>query len=55
LPKDELYEQATECIDNLVKEVLETCEEVAERNNYEKAWVLDMFREKFNKAKRVYE
>lgn len=47
-----LYKQALERIDELVDEVIQTCLEVADENDYEKIWVLERFRERFNKAKR---
>lgn len=49
---DALYKQAMKRIDDLVEEVLQKCDEVADENYYEREWVLDRFREKFNKAKR---
>lgn len=48
-----LYKEAMKRIDELVEEVLQTCNEVADENHYERAWVLDKFRERFNKAKRT--
>lgn len=51
--EDALYKQAMSRIDVLVEEVLQLCESVAEENALEKDWVLDRFREKFNKAKRA--
>lgn len=48
-----LYKQATKRIDELVEEVLQTCDEVADENHYEREWVLGRFRERFNKAKRA--
>lgn len=35
-----------------VEEVIQTCIDVAEENHYEREWVLDRFRAKFNSAKR---
>ncbi|WP_179087293.1 hypothetical protein [Paenibacillus glucanolyticus] len=49
---DVLYNEAMDRIDELVQEVIEICDKVAEDNDYEKDWVLERFREKFNKAKR---
>lgn len=48
-----LYKEALERIDELVEEVVQTCIEVADENHYERVWVLERFREKFNKAKRT--
>ncbi|WPQ60002.1 hypothetical protein [Paenibacillus polymyxa] len=48
-----LYEQAMERIDELVEEVFQICDDVADKNDYERDWVLDRFRERFNKARRI--
>lgn len=48
-----LYKQAMKRIDELVEEVMLSCDEVAEENHYERQWVLERFRERFNKAKRT--
>lgn len=48
-----LYKEAMERIDELVEEVVQTCIEVADENHYERVWVLERFRERFNKAKRT--
>lgn len=50
--ESKIYKEAMERIDELVEEVIETCLEVADENHYERVWVLERFREKFNKAKR---
>lgn len=47
-----LYREAMNRIDELVEEVFSICDSVAEENYYERDWVLEVFREKFNKAKR---
>ncbi|KJD43319.1 hypothetical protein QD47_23405 [Paenibacillus terrae] len=48
-----IYKQAMRRIDELVEEVFQICDDVADTNHYEKDWVLDRFREKFNKARRT--
>lgn len=48
-----LYNQAMKRISELVEEVLESCDDLANENHYERDWVLDRFREQFNKAKRI--
>ncbi|WP_170209293.1 MULTISPECIES: hypothetical protein [Bacillaceae] len=48
-----LYKQAIKRIDELVEEVIQTCDEVADENHYERDWVLERFRARFNKAKRT--
>lgn len=50
--EESLYKEAMQRIDELVKEVLIICNEVADENHYEKEWVLDRFREKFSRAKK---
>lgn len=50
---DDLYKEAMMRMDELVEEVLQFCDDVADNNNYERDWVLDRFREKFNKARRA--
>lgn len=47
-----LYREAMRCIENLVEEVLERCDEVAAENHFDRDWVLDRFRERFMRAKR---
>lgn len=49
---EKVYKQAMERMDELVEEVIQTCIDVADENHYEKEWVLDRFRAKFNSAKR---
>lgn len=48
----EIYKQAMKRIDELVEEVMQTCNDVALKNHYEPDWVLDRFRERFGTAKR---
>lgn len=50
--EESIYEQAMKCIDDLVDEVIQRCNYVADQNHFESDWVLDRFREAFNKAKR---
>lgn len=49
---EKVYKQAMERIDELVEEVIQNCIDVADENHYERGWVLDRFRAKFNSAKR---
>ena len=49
---EKLYQDAMKCVDGLVQEVFERCDEVAELNHLERDWVLEMFREKFGRARR---
>ena len=48
--EDKLYYEAMEAIRALVDGVLQTCQDVADQNDYEKEWVIDRFREQFNKV-----
>ncbi|EJW14067.1 hypothetical protein M5X00_26400 [Paenibacillus alvei] len=50
--EDDLYKQAMKRIAELVDEVLQTCDDVADENHYEREWVLEQFRSQFNKSKR---
>ena len=52
MEEDTIYKDAMKRIDDLVEEVFLICDEVADENHYERIWVLDRFREQFNKAKR---
>lgn len=46
------FKEAMKRIGDLVEEVFIICEDVANDNDYDREWVLDRFREEFNKAKR---
>lgn len=50
--QEKIYQEAMQRIDDLVEEVVNICDEVAEKNNYEKEWVFHRFQEKFSKRKR---
>lgn len=49
---EKVYKQAMERMDELVEEVIQICIDVADENHYEREWVLERFRAKFNSAKR---
>ncbi|QPA61340.1 hypothetical protein [Lysinibacillus sphaericus] len=49
---EKVYKQAMERMDELVEEVIQICIDVAEENHYEREWVLERFRAKFNSARR---
>ncbi|MFE3573924.1 hypothetical protein [Lysinibacillus sp. NPDC059133] len=49
---EKVYKQAMKRMDELVEEVIQTCIDVADENHYERVWVLERFRAKFNSAKR---
>ena len=50
--EEELYKDAMQCINDLVDEVIERCAYVAEVNHFDEQWVLEQFRNAFNKANR---
>lgn len=52
MSEDKIYKQAMNCINDLVEEVIQRCDDVADENNYERDWVLEQFKNAFNKAKR---
>lgn len=47
-----VYKQAMKRIDELVEQVMQTCDEVADENHYDRIWVMERFRDRFNQAKR---
>lgn len=49
-----LYDQALKEVTELAVDVIEQCIEFANRNNYEKEWVIDRFQEQFSIAKRDF-
>jgi len=49
---EELLIDALRKMDELVDEVFETIIDVADENNFEREWVIERFREKFNRAKK---
>lgn len=46
-----LYKQAVSDVKKLVDYALNECNVFADRYNYDKEWVMDRFREEFNKKK----
>ncbi|MGN8845242.1 hypothetical protein ACTNDN_20785 [Niallia sp. HCP3S3_B10] len=48
-----LYKEAMEQIDVLVEDVIQTCLEVADKSDFDRVWVMEKFRSRFNKAKRT--
>ena len=49
-----LYDQALKEVTELAVDVIEQCVEFANRNDYEKEWVIDRFQEQFSIAKRDF-
>lgn len=48
-----LYKQAMKRVNELIEEVFQICDDVADENYYEREWVLVAFRAIFNKEKRT--
>lgn len=48
---DKLFDIALKEVTELAVDVMEQCVYFAEKNNYEKEWVLDRFQEQFSIAK----
>lgn len=49
---EKVYKQAMARMDELAEEVIQICNDVADENHYEREWVLERFRARFNSAKR---
>lgn len=47
-----LYNSAIERVNELADDAIQECCEVAQNNHYERDWVLERFRESFNKKVR---
>ena len=50
----ELYDIALKEVKELAVDVIEQCSYFAEKNDYEKEWVLDRFQEQFSIAKKDF-
>ena len=50
----ELYDTALKEVTELVVDVIEQCLDFANRNDYDKEWVLERFQEQFSLAKRDF-
>lgn len=50
----ELYDTALKEVTELVVDVIEQCSDFANRNDYDKEWVLERFQEQFSLAKRDF-
>jgi len=49
---EELLIDALRKMDELVDDVFEAINDVADQNDFEREWVIEKFREKFNRAKK---
>ena len=54
LGEKELYDTAIKEVTELAVDVIEQCFDFANRNDYEKEWVLDRFQEQFSRAKKDF-
>lgn len=52
MSEDMLYKQAVKEMKSLAEYVMQDIQEFADEHNYEKAWVIERFREEFNKIVR---
>lgn len=50
----EFYDEALKEVTELAVDVIDQCIEFADRNCYEKEWVIDRFQEQFSIAKRDF-
>lgn len=50
----ELYDTALKEVTELAVDAIEQCFDFANRNDYEKEWVLDRFQEQFSRAKKDF-
>lgn len=54
MEEKEFYDQALREVTELAVDVIEQCVDFANRNDYEKEWVIDRFKEQFSIAKRDF-
>lgn len=52
--EEKFYTNALKEVTELAVDVIEQCADFADRNNYDKEWVLDRFQEQFSRAKRDF-
>lgn len=50
----ELYDTALKEVTELAVDVIEQCFDFANRNDYDKEWVLERFQEQFSRVKKDY-
>ena len=50
----EFYDTALKEVTELAIDVIEQCFDFANRNDYDKEWVLDRFQEQFSRAKKDF-
>lgn len=54
LGEKELYDTALKEVTELAVDVIEQCFDFANRNDYDKEWVLERFQEQFSRAKKDF-
>lgn len=54
LREKELYDTALKEVTELAVDVIEQCFDFANRNDYDKEWVLERFQEQFSRVKKDY-
>lgn len=54
MKEKEFYDTALKEVTELAIDVIEQCFDFANRNDYDKEWVLDRFQEQFSRAKKDF-
>ena len=54
MEEKEFYDTALKEVTELAIDVIEQCFDFANRNDYDKEWVLDKFQEQFSRAKKDF-
>lgn len=54
MSEKELYDTALKEVTELAVNVIEQCCNFADRNNYDKEWVVERFQEQFQRAKKDF-
>lgn len=54
MSETEIYDKALKEVTELAVDVIEQCADFADRNDYDKEWVIDRFQEQFSIAKRDF-
>ena len=54
MKEKEFYDTALKEVTELAIDVIEQCFDFANRNDYDKEWVLDRFQEQFSRAKKYF-
>lgn len=54
MEEKEIYDTALKEVTELAIDIIEQCFDFANRNDYDKEWVLDRFQEQFSRAKKDF-